>query len=78
VIYLVNYGAHFFHSVIRKQQYSLLLSLVKSGNLLVKSVAESVRFLQSPLMSKWRTDLYTLYCILYLHVLTYFICFFGP
>jgi len=52
----VNHGAHFFHSVIRKQQYSILLSLVNSENLLVKSFVESDRFLQFPLTSKWRTD----------------------
>jgi len=41
----VKHGAHSYHSVIRKQQYSLLLSLVKSENLLVKSFVESDRFL---------------------------------
>ena len=54
----VKHGATSFHSLIRIQQYSLLRSLVISENVIVKSFVESDRFLQSPLMSKWRTDLY--------------------
>jgi hypothetical protein len=54
----VKHDANSFHSVIRKQQYSLLFSLVNSENLIVKDFVESDRFFQSPLMSKWRTDLY--------------------
>jgi len=40
----VKHGAHSFYSIIRKQQYSLLLSLVKSENLLIKSFVESDKF----------------------------------
>ena len=54
----VKHGATSFHSLIHLQQYSLLRSLVNSENVNVKSFVESDRFFQSPLMSKWRTDLY--------------------
>ena len=54
----VKHGVTSFHSLIRKQQYSLLRSLYNSENVIVKSFVESDRFLQSPLVLKWRTDLY--------------------
>jgi len=57
----VKHGAHSFYSLIHKQQYSLFFSLVNSANLIVKSFIELDRFFQSPLMTKWRTDLF---CIL--------------
>ena len=58
VICLLNMVLLLFFTLIRLQQYSLLHSLVNSENVIVKSFVESDRFFQSPLMSKWRTDLY--------------------
>ncbi|XP_065662443.1 uncharacterized protein LOC136084968 [Hydra vulgaris] len=54
----VKHGAHSLNVVIRKQQYSSLLLLQNSENLFIKAFVNSDRFLQSPLMLKWRAELY--------------------
>lgn len=54
----VTHGAITFHAIIRRHEFSLMHSLTVSDNKLIKSFYESDRFLQSPLLSKWRHDLY--------------------
>ena len=54
----VKHGAISLQSVIRKQHFPLLLSLVNCENLIVESVVELDRVFQSSLLCKWRTDLY--------------------
>ncbi|XP_065652786.1 uncharacterized protein LOC136080105 [Hydra vulgaris] len=54
----VKHGAYSLNVVIRKQQYSSLLLLQNSENLVIKAFVNSDRFLQSPLMFKWRAELY--------------------
>jgi exonuclease III len=54
----VTNGAITFHAIIRRYEFSFMHSLTVSDNQLIKSFHESDRFLQSPLLSKWRHDLY--------------------
>ena len=54
----VQHGATSFLAVINKQQFSLLRSLRSCNNAVICAFVSSDRFWRSPMLAKWRKDLY--------------------
>jgi len=54
----VQHGAITFLAIIRKQQFSLLRSLCSCNNAVTQAFVSCDRFWCSPILEKWRSDLY--------------------
>jgi len=53
-----QHGAISFLAVIHKQRFSLLRSLCSCNNAVICAFVSSDRFWRSPMLAKWRKDLY--------------------
>ena len=54
----VQHGAITFLAAVRKQQFSLLRSLCSCNNDITQAFVSCDRFWRSPILAKWRNDLY--------------------
>ena len=73
----VQHGAITFLAAVRKQPFSLLRSLCSCNNDITQAFVSCDRFLVSPILAKWRNDLYVwLTLCIFVCVFVFFLWFF--